>query len=134
MPRDGKSQRIVPVRHRFYISIDLDKNHWNPICSSLAQEYEDKAVQLGVDDGMRESLRSRLMAARLSCPLFDTRRWVGDLERALELMWKDHCSRRWRAESSSHDETTARGETVPLPTGYYYDQDKLHRVIDVPEA
>ena len=56
------------------------------------QEYEERAVQLGLDHAMRSSLRERLLRARPSCALFDTRRWVRGLERALLLMWEGHCS------------------------------------------
>ncbi len=45
-------------------------------------------MRLGTDRALREGLRSRLEGARLSCPLFDTRRWVAGLERALEAMWE----------------------------------------------
>lgn len=35
-----------------------------------------QAVELGLDAAKRASLRARLQAARDTCPLFDTRRWV----------------------------------------------------------
>ncbi|KAI8466334.1 MAG: TPR-like protein [Monoraphidium minutum] len=54
-------------------------------------EYEDRAVELGLDGAKRAALRGRLEAARLSCPLFDTGRWVRDLERVLFRMWDIHC-------------------------------------------
>ena len=41
---------------------------------------------------MRLDLRSRLRASRQICPLFDTLRWVRDLEKALEAMWEAHCN------------------------------------------
>lgn len=58
------------------------------------QEYEERAVQLGLDHAMRTSLRDRLQRARPGCALFDTGRWVRGLERALLLMWEGHCSGR----------------------------------------
>lgn len=61
---------------------------------SSQQEYEERAVVLGSDRTLRESLRARLEAARLTCPLFDTRRWVRDLERTLLRMWEIHCEGR----------------------------------------
>lgn len=60
------------------------------VVSSQA-EYEARAVELGLDGAKRAALRSRLEAARLSCPLFDTRRWVRDFERVLFRMWEIHC-------------------------------------------
>lgn len=57
----------------------------------FVQEYEERAVAFGLDRAMRLSLRGRLEAARLTCPLFDTRGWVRSLEEALVLMWEVHC-------------------------------------------
>jgi predicted O-linked N-acetylglucosamine transferase (SPINDLY family) len=59
-------------------------------------DYEDKAVRLARDcryDGHRATgrlgdLRKILYEARWSSPLFDTRRWVGDLEDAYEIAWR----------------------------------------------
>lgn len=53
-------------------------------------EYEERAVLLGTNGRLREALRARLEATRLSCPLFDTPRWVRDLERVLQTMWDIH--------------------------------------------
>lgn len=47
-----------------------------------------QAVELGLDAIKRASLRTRLQAARDTCPLFDTRRWV----RTLACIW-DRSSR-----------------------------------------
>lgn len=55
------------------------------------QEYEDRAVELGLDHARRASLRARLQSARLTCPLFDTAGWVRDFERTLLRMWEIHC-------------------------------------------
>lgn len=54
-------------------------------------EYEERAVFLGLNKNAREDLRDRLRAARLSCPLFDTARWVRDFEKVLKKMWDIHC-------------------------------------------
>lgn len=40
------------------------------------KEYEEKAVALALEPSKLQSLRTRLMEARLTCPLFDTLRWV----------------------------------------------------------
>lgn len=50
-----------------------------------------QAVELGLDHGKRLALRRRLQAARLTCPLFDTARFVADLESCLLRMWEIHC-------------------------------------------
>ena len=57
----------------------------------LLQEYEEKAVELGLDHTKRLGLRQRLKDVRLSCPLFDTTLWVRDLEKVYFKMWDIHC-------------------------------------------
>ena len=57
-----------------------------PACSPWLQ-----AVELGLDHGKRLSLRRRLQAARLTCPLFDTAGWVRGFELTLLRMWEIHC-------------------------------------------
>ncbi|KAJ6291970.1 hypothetical protein OIU76_023959 [Salix suchowensis] len=56
------------------------------------KEYEEKAVSLALNRPKLQSLTNRLKAARLTCPLFDTERWVRNLERAYFKMWNIHCS------------------------------------------
>eukprot|EP00250_Pteridium_aquilinum_P034457 c7614_g1_i2 orf=522-3503(+) len=56
------------------------------------KEYEEKAVSLAMNPKLLKSLTTRLQAARLTCPLFDTARWVKNLERAYFKMWNLHCS------------------------------------------
>lgn len=58
---------------------------------SSQTEYEEKAVSLGLDHEKRERLRRELKQRRLSCPLFDTERWVRDLEKVFYQMWEFHC-------------------------------------------
>ena len=62
------------------------------------EEYEQRAVQLGnglaaVLSGQRErcrllDLRRILYEGRWTSALFDTRRWVKDLEEAYEIAWQ----------------------------------------------
>lgn len=40
------------------------------------KEYEDKAVFLALNPLKLLALRNKLKAARFTCPLFDTARWV----------------------------------------------------------
>jgi len=62
------------------------------------EDYEGKAVTLGNDlvysasrpgrgKGRLVELRKILFEGRWSSPLFDTRRWVRDLEEAYEVAW-----------------------------------------------
>ncbi|KAF2870816.1 glycosyl transferase family 41-domain-containing protein [Massariosphaeria phaeospora] len=59
------------------------------------EDYEDKAVRLASDcayrgyrvTGRLSELRRMLYEARWSSPLFDTRRWVSDLEDAYRIAW-----------------------------------------------
>jgi protein O-GlcNAc transferase len=52
------------------------------------KEYEDKAVELGLDSEKRRQVRQRLASKRLEAPLFDTARWVTSFEEALEAIWE----------------------------------------------
>lgn len=40
------------------------------------KEYEEKAVSFALNRPKLKDLRNRLEASRLTCPLFDTARWV----------------------------------------------------------
>lgn len=42
------------------------------------KEYEEKAVSLALNRAKLQDLTNRLKAARLTCPLFDTARWVSN--------------------------------------------------------
>ncbi|KAK3013684.1 hypothetical protein RJ639_009167 [Escallonia herrerae] len=59
---------------------------------STMKEYEEKAVSLALNRPKLQGLTDRLKASRLTCPLFDTARWVRNLERAYYKMWKLYCS------------------------------------------
>lgn len=61
------------------------------VANSLKQ-YEDKAVSLATDRTKLRDLTNKLKAARMTCPLFDTARWVKNLERAYFRMWKLYCA------------------------------------------
>uniref|UniRef100_A0A803LZH9 protein O-GlcNAc transferase n=1 Tax=Chenopodium quinoa TaxID=63459 RepID=A0A803LZH9_CHEQI len=56
------------------------------------REYEEKAVSLALNRQKLQDLTNRLKAARLTCPLFDTARWVRNLERAYFKMWNLYCA------------------------------------------
>ncbi|XP_010926674.1 probable UDP-N-acetylglucosamine--peptide N-acetylglucosaminyltransferase SEC [Elaeis guineensis] len=63
------------------------------VVSSL-KEYEEKAVALAENPAKLQALTNKLKAARMTCPLFDTARWVHNLERAYFKMWNLYCSGR----------------------------------------
>ncbi|KAK1381120.1 Protein O-GlcNAc transferase [Heracleum sosnowskyi] len=59
---------------------------------STMKEYEERAVSLALNRSKLQDLTHRLKASRLTCPLFDTARWVRNLERAYFNMWNLYCS------------------------------------------
>eukprot|EP00793_Prasinoderma_coloniale_P004610 PRCOL_00000371-RA len=54
---------------------------------SSMKEYEERAVELGNSPQLLRELQQRLSKARLTCALFDTKRWVRNLDKALMHMW-----------------------------------------------
>ncbi|XVF42387.1 hypothetical protein PTKIN_Ptkin01aG0358100 [Pterospermum kingtungense] len=56
------------------------------------KEYEERAVSLALNRPKLQALTNKLKAARLTCPLFDTTRWVRNLERSYFKMWNLYCS------------------------------------------
>jgi predicted O-linked N-acetylglucosamine transferase (SPINDLY family) len=54
--------------------------------------YERRAVELARDPAALAALRRRLNENRSTMPLFDTPRYVRNLEKAYEAMWKTHSS------------------------------------------
>ena len=69
------------------------------------EEYERTAVDLamglsysitsdgyGIGQGRLSEIRRMLFESRWTCALFDTRRWVGDVERAYEEAWRKWAS------------------------------------------
>lgn len=60
------------------------------------EDYEEKAVRLGLNciykghrpTGRLSSLRKMLYEARWTSALYDTKRWVQDLEEAYAIAWK----------------------------------------------
>jgi len=56
------------------------------------EDYEALGIRLARDSGALCALRARLAKQRDTAPLFDTPRFVLDLERAYEEMWRIHAS------------------------------------------
>jgi len=59
----------------------------NELVVASPEEYEELAVSLAMDMDRLWGLRKRLEDARMHAPLFDTQRWVQDLELGLQLAW-----------------------------------------------
>jgi predicted O-linked N-acetylglucosamine transferase (SPINDLY family) len=53
-------------------------------------EYESLAVKLANDPNLLQLFRTRLLDNRSKSPLFDTSRFVGNLEKAYSFMWKNY--------------------------------------------
>jgi predicted O-linked N-acetylglucosamine transferase (SPINDLY family) len=53
-------------------------------------EYESLAVKLANDPNLLQSYRARLLDNRSKSPLFDTSRFVGNLEKAYSFMWENY--------------------------------------------
>lgn len=51
---------------------------WFTFAFCSMKEYEEKAVSLAINRPKLQDLTNRLKAVRMSCPLFDTRRWVSN--------------------------------------------------------
>ena len=57
------------------------------LVTTTMREYEDLAVRIGLNSEIRRELRRRTENARSMCALFDTPRFVRQLEWAFEHMW-----------------------------------------------
>ncbi len=55
------------------------------------EAYRDLALVLARDRARLAGLRAKLAVARKNSPLFDTARFIANLERALETIWARHC-------------------------------------------
>lgn len=61
------------------------------LVSDSLHEYEEKAVELGRSQTRIDAMKQHLQAVRLSCPLFDSPRFVKDLEDLyMELAGREH--------------------------------------------
>ncbi len=60
------------------------------LVTSSPSEYEDVAVRFGLDAAFRFTLQERLRQSGRAAPLFDTPRYVRQLEWAFEEMWRRH--------------------------------------------
>jgi protein O-GlcNAc transferase len=58
------------------------------LVASSRQEYEDIAIELGNNPEKLKSLKSRVQDARLTSPLFDTKKYTQDLEELFFKTWE----------------------------------------------
>jgi protein O-GlcNAc transferase len=58
------------------------------LATSDLREYEALALRLAQQRSVLADLRQQLERDRLLCPLFDTRRYAANLERAYQAMWQ----------------------------------------------
>ncbi|KAL3931678.1 MAG: hypothetical protein SGPRY_001020 [Prymnesium sp.] len=61
------------------------------VCADMSA-YLHTAIRLGTDREYLLAVRRKLWANRLSTPLFDTRRWTAEWDRALVCAWRRHCN------------------------------------------
>ncbi len=60
----------------------------NELVTENLDDYEALALKLARDPALLSSLKAKLAANRLACPLFDTRRFTRHLEAAYVTMWE----------------------------------------------
>jgi predicted O-linked N-acetylglucosamine transferase (SPINDLY family) len=87
---------VVALRGRHFASLVSASGLTNMGMSDLVTEslegYETLALRLAQDAGARDALRARIAANRRVFPLFDTPRFVRNLERAYLRMWDIYCA------------------------------------------
>jgi protein O-GlcNAc transferase len=64
------------------------------LVTSSLKAYEELAVRLACEPEMLNDIREQLRAGRERMSLFDTRRFVGSLEKGYDMIWKHHLTGR----------------------------------------
>ncbi|KAG6966404.1 hypothetical protein JG688_00006783 [Phytophthora aleatoria] len=82
MPKDRMATRVA--------SSLLRAANMSELITNSLEEYEELAVALASDMDRLWELRRRLEDERFHCPLFDTQRWVRNLETGLCMAWERH--------------------------------------------
>lgn len=70
-------------------ALDMDE-----LITDTLQAYEQKALQLSVDTTLLKTLKQKLLANRDSSPVFDTKRFAGDMEQCYENIWQRYLAGR----------------------------------------
>ena len=88
----GALPKTEEGRHAATELIAQDDDQYEEFAIKLASEFSYKIHPSGHGEGIGRlgELRKILFDSRWTCALFDTRRWVSDLEAAYEEAW-----RRW---------------------------------------
>lgn len=82
MPKDRMACRVA--------SSLLKAANLSELITTTQEEYEELAVALASDMDKLWAIRRRLEEDRHTCPLFDTARWVKNMETGLLLAWDRH--------------------------------------------
>lgn len=84
LPRDEEGRRAAQEL------IAEDDDQYEQFAIRLAKGFSYRMTHLGRGEGVGRlgELRKLLYDSRWSCALFDTRRWVSDLESAYEIAWQ----------------------------------------------
>ncbi|TMW57793.1 hypothetical protein Poli38472_014396 [Pythium oligandrum] len=82
MPKDRMASRVA--------SSLLKAADLSDLITTTLDEYEELAVALASDKDKLWEVRCRLEDGRLTCPLFDTARWVQNMEAGLRMAWDRH--------------------------------------------
>ena len=63
---------------------------WQKVWTRVTSVGPQVAIQLGRQESSRrlEYLRADLEASRFTSPMFDTRRWVKEFEKACRMLWE----------------------------------------------
>ncbi|WP_161539577.1 O-linked N-acetylglucosamine transferase, SPINDLY family protein [Paramagnetospirillum kuznetsovii] len=61
------------------------------ICPDL-DAYEELAARLASDPAQLAAIKAKLAANRLTTPLFDTKGFIADMERAYQMIWAEACA------------------------------------------
>ncbi|RYR19176.1 hypothetical protein Ahy_B03g063883 isoform A [Arachis hypogaea] len=87
---DGNISHGYMYNFQVFPSISSIKDHHMKVIGM--KEYEERVVSLALSRPKLQALTNKLKSVRMTCPLFDTARWVRNLERGYLKMWNLHCS------------------------------------------
>jgi predicted O-linked N-acetylglucosamine transferase (SPINDLY family) len=72
----------------FLTSTGVPQHMLNRMIASSWDDYENKAIDLAKNrHTTTKAIRERIRSTRMTMPFFDTKRWVGNFERAMEQMF-----------------------------------------------
>lgn len=87
---------VVALRGKHFASLvsasGLTNMGMADLITGTLEDYEALALRLARDADARRDLRARIAANRPNAPLFDTPRFVRNLERVYERMWALYCA------------------------------------------